>query len=90
MTYIHSVHAQPQASLESTQSMHRVFKAHKYVVGVTHSLQKLSLTIIIKKIKIPKSTQFGPENTVPYQDNYCAAGPITVDTHQSQSRGKRV
>ena len=34
-TYIHSVHAQPPVCLESTQSVHRVFKAQKYVVGVT-------------------------------------------------------
>ena len=34
-THIHGVHAQPPACMESTQSVHRLFKVHKYVVGVT-------------------------------------------------------
>ena len=58
------MHAQPQACLESTQSVHRVLKALKNVLRVTLSLYKLSLTLIIKKLKMPKSTQFGPKNTV--------------------------
>ena len=58
------MHAQPPACLESTQSVHRVLKALKNVLRVTLSLYKLSLTLIIKKLKMPKSTQFGPENTV--------------------------
>ena len=60
------MHAQPPACLESTQSVHRVLKALKNVLRVTLSLYKLSLTLIIKKLKMPKSTQFGPENTVYY------------------------
>ena len=60
------MHAQPPACLESTQSVHRVLKALKNVLRVTLSLYKLSLTLIIKKLKMPKSTQFGPKNTVIY------------------------
>ena len=70
--------------MESTQSVHRVLKALKNVLRVTLSLYKLSLTLIIKKLKMPKSTQFGPKNTV---DQIDGTGPIISITRGPREAG---